>query len=282
MLKSLHTSTADYFLQLTLPPAFGSAYVGEVFACTLCVNNELPRDGDRTVTSVNIVAEMQTPSSQTTPLELDLANSDAARVGLEPGTSIQKIVRFDLQEEGNHVLVVSLSYSENIVPKLQNSASSGRIRTFRKLYQFIARPCLSVRTKTTDLQPLETEDETSQKVMLSRYALEAQLENLTDGLLTLESLDFNANPPFQSSSLNWDVPQPTQGFIEPPTLACREVTQVAFLIAEQSVLGGTEEIPKKELTKDGRTILGMLTIHWRSAMGDPGVLSTGWLTSKRK
>ena len=26
---------------LSLPPAFGSTYVGETFACALCVNNEL-------------------------------------------------------------------------------------------------------------------------------------------------------------------------------------------------------------------------------------------------
>ena len=230
---------------------------------------------------MNIVAEMQTPS-QTISLELDPGDSDATRVGMEPGTTMQKAVRFDLREEGNHVLAVSLSYSENTISKVENSASSGRVRTFRKLYQFIARPCLSVRTKASDLHPLEIEDENSQKVKLSRYALEAQLENLTDALITLEGLTFDAHPPFHSSSLNWDVAQPTQESFEPPTLACREVTQVAFFIGEQNIPGATEETPRKELTKDGRTVLGILTIRWRSAMGDPGILSTGWLTSKRK
>ena len=246
------------------------------------MNNELPPGGDRTVTSVNIIPEMQTPSQVTIPLELHPDNSGATKAGLQAGATVQTIVRFDLREEGNHVLVVSISYSENTILKLENSASSGRVRTFRKLYQFIARPCLSVRTKASDLQPLEIEDQDSQKVILSRYALEAQLENLTDGLITLEDLTFDASPPFESSSLNWDVPLPAGESSEPPTLACREVTQVAFFIREQRRQQMADAAPRKELTKDGRTVLGILTIRWRSAMGDPGVLSTGWLTSKRR
>ena len=62
---------------------------------------------------------------------------------------------------------------------------------------------------------------------------------------------------------------------ECPILAPRDVMQIAFLV-EQRIDG-----PGKEMTKDGRIILGQLTMQWRTAMGDSGSLSTGYLTTKR-
>ncbi|MCJ1476630.1 hypothetical protein MMC13_005298 [Lambiella insularis] len=262
---------------LTLPPIFGAAYVGEQFACTLMANNELPEVADQKVTSVSVTAEMQTPS-QTVPLELNPAHDDAGRSGIKPGESLQKIVRYDLREEGSHVLAVNLSYYESILSKTETSPSSGRARSFKKLYQFQAQPCLSVRTKASDLPSRSAGRERRPGQGYSRYALEAQLENLADGLITVEHLTFEAKSPFRSSSLNWDLPHLDTPQLNVPTLRPREVTQVAFLIEEKDVKVGE---PPKELTKDGRTILGLLTIRWRSAMGEPGILSTGWLTSRR-
>lgn len=250
--------------------------MGESFSCTLCANNELLPSADRTVTSVKMVAEMQTPS-QTMPLELIPDQDEAGRSGLVPGESLQKVVRFDLREEGNHVLAVSVSYSENILSKSANSASGGRVRSFRKLYQFAAQPCLSVRTKTSVLPLPETSNDLRHLAKRSSYALEAQLENLADGLITLENLTFDAKSPFKSTSLNWDIPNLDSKRATAPTLAPREVTQVAFILDEGFEPGDTP----KEYTKDNRVILGLLTIQWRSAFGDPGVLSTGWLTSRR-
>lgn len=251
--------------------------MGESFSCTLCANNELSPSADRTVTSVKLIAEMQTPS-QTVPLELTPDHDEAGRSGLLPGESLQKVVRFDLREEGSHVLAVSLSYSENILSKSANSASGGRVRSFRKLYQFLAQPCLSVRTKASDLPSLDTSNDRRQSAKLSRYALEAQLENLADGPITLDNLTFDAKSPFKSTSLNWDIPNLDSKRATAPTLAPREVTQVAFFIDEDPP-GARDKA--KEFTKDGRAILGVLTIRWRSAFGDPGILSTGWLTSRR-
>ena len=267
-------------MKLTLPPAFGSAYVGELFACTLCINNELPQTTNRMVTSVKVTAEMQTPS-HTLALELIPAHDDSVQSGMASDATVQKIVRFDLREEGSHVLSVSLSYSENTISKLENSASSGRVRSFRKLYQFIARPCLSVRTKASDLA-FTRGDSNSPLTQPSQYVLEAQLENLADGLITLESLSLDAKAPFQATSLNWDIASLEPQSDRLPTLGPREVYQVAFFMEQQNANSGESELPRRELTKDGRTVLGILGIRWRNAMGDPGTLNTGWLTSKRR
>lgn len=198
--------------KVTLPPTFGSAYVGETFACSLCANNELSVDDDsRVVSSVRMMAEMQTPS-QVFPLELtstdgvgggsggdsdgDGGGSGESQFGVvEKGQSLQKIIRFDLKEEGNHVLAVSLSYTETFMAQGRElsagggaQAAGGRVRTFRKLYQFIAQPCLSVRTKATELAPHEVDNRALGpygKSRLLRYALEAQLENVGDGSIVL-------------------------------------------------------------------------------------------------
>src|ERR1700742_3839834 len=95
---------------LGLPPSFGSAHVGETFSCALCANNELqPGQTSKTVSGTRILAKMQTPS-QAVPLELRAAEDVVDEDG--PGSALQRIIRFDLKEEGNHVLAVNVTYTE--------------------------------------------------------------------------------------------------------------------------------------------------------------------------
>jgi len=237
----------------------------------------------RVVSSVRIAAEMQTPA-QTFPLELTPPDDDMSSSGLKPGQSLQKIVRFDLKEEGNHILTVSVNYSETSISIKDNSAASGRVRTFRKLYQFIAQPCLGVRTKASELPPAEVQDteRPSGKVRLLRYALEAQLENLADGAITLQRVSFEPKPPFKSTSINWDVGPDGVEKLDLPKLAPQDVWQVAFLLEQQKEDPDGSEAVRKSLSKDGRAVLGQLAIQWRNSMGDPGTLSTGWLTTRRR
>lgn len=265
-----HTSggTDEQFLfspVLTLPPAFGSAYVGETFSCTLCANNELPADAERQITSIKIQAEMQAPSG-TTSLETAPSDEGLSKFAMEPGGSLQKIVRFDLREEGSHTLAVNLSYSETTISREQ-SASSGRIRTFRKLYQFVCRPCLNVRTKVSNLPGIS-------QSQMERFVVEVQLDNMADSSITLKNASFNPKSAFRTTSLNWDVLEKQDAGC--PIMAPRDVLQIAFLVEQQ------DDSSRKEVTKDGRTILGQLGIQWRTAMGDSGFLTTGWLATKRR
>ncbi|KAL8946764.1 MAG: hypothetical protein Q9222_006885 [Ikaeria aurantiellina] len=262
---------------MTLPPSFGSAYVGETFSCTLCANNELQDDAYRRISNVDISAEMQAPT-QTLPLDLVAASSEETKAGLSIGQSLQRTVRFDLKEEGNHVLAVSLKYTE--IPPNEDELSQGRIRTFRKLYQFVAAPCLSVRTKVSDYPKVEVETEKRLKAKAMTFALEAQLENMADGPITLEKVAFSPKPSFKSMSINWDAPPPNAARSDCPFLMPRDVTQVAFLIKQDSEKQKTKA--QVETTKDGRIILGQLTSQWRTSMGDPGFLTTGWLATRKR
>ena len=278
------SSDQDFILSsnLSLPPSFGSAYVGERFACSLCANNELLDGSTRSISSIKIVAEMQTPS-QHVPLQLHSSPEDESRQTSEPGNPLQKILRFDLKEEGNHVLAVNLTYTET--SSAEGQATSGRPRSFRKLYQFLAQPCLSVRTKATELPSIEVADKTLGpygRSALSRYALEAQLENVSDGTIVLQEAKLRPKLPFGSASLNWDAEEEGEQTANNPILSPRDVLQVAFLVEqEQGVSDGLEEL-KASLKRDGRAVLGQLLISWRGNMGEPGSLSTGNLLSRKR
>lgn len=269
---------------LTLPPAFGSAYVGEAFSCSLCANNELVQgNSTKSITGVRITADIQTPS-QTVSLPVSGAEDDDPNATLDYGASIQRIIRYDLKEEGNHVLIVDLSYIENL-PSQGNTTSTPKARSFRKLYQFAAQPCLSVRTKATELAVQEVPDKSLGpygRSSLLRYVLEAQLENVSEGSIVLEQAKLLAYPPFRGTSLNWDVSRETGQAEENPLQNPRDVLQLAFLVEQEAENSdGLEEL-RANLKRDGRTILGQIALEWRSTMGEKGQLTTGTLLSRKR
>jgi hypothetical protein len=177
---------------LQLPPAFGSAYVGNTFGCTLCANNELEGElgAERRISGVRIEVEMKTPSSTITLLPetkdgaeeepKELEEAERGDGVLAVGGSLQKVIGFHLKEEGSHVLAVTVTYSET-------GKSSGRVRTFRKLYQFVAKSCLVVRTKTGGLGDVAVRDAEGKEGRRKRWALEAQLENVGEEGIVLEA-----------------------------------------------------------------------------------------------
>ncbi|KAL9102587.1 MAG: hypothetical protein Q9163_002267 [Psora crenata] len=208
---------------------------------------------------------MQSPSGT---LPLDLAAVEYSNGSVKPQASLQRNIRFELREEGSHTLAVNISYSETTILKDQ-SASSGRVRTFRKLYQFVARPCLSVRTKVSTLAAEGDGDN-------SALALEAQIDNLADTSIVLKSVAFNPKPAYRAISLNWDAyPLEKGAYTNCPAMAPRDVHQIAFLVEQV-------EGAKKDITRDGRTLLGQLCLRWWSEMGEEGFLTTGMLTAKRR
>ncbi|KAH7356698.1 hypothetical protein BKA65DRAFT_592263 [Rhexocercosporidium sp. MPI-PUGE-AT-0058] len=292
------SSKPDLFILsplLTLPPAFGSAYVGETFSCTLCANNEiLPGSSSaaKIITNVRIEAEMKIPSSGV-PIALTLgpessspntndnengesedggekdaekgAEKDRNGVDLSPTQSLQKVVNFDLKEEGSHVLAVTVTYSET-------TPTSGRIRTFRKLYQFVCKGCMVVRTKTG---ALPSGSGSGEKQRGRRWALEAQLENCGEEIITLDMVVLETREGFRSQGLNWEVVGPGEE-MERPVLMPGDVQQVCFLVEE---VASAEDAPEPV---DGRLVFGILSLGWRGAMGNRGFLSTGALGARLK
>ncbi|KAG5993519.1 hypothetical protein E4U52_001859 [Claviceps spartinae] len=315
-----HASNPDPFLLspiLNLPASFGSAYVGETFSCTLCANNDLPPPSaspspssslsttaapspPKSIRHVRIEAEMKTPSLVGAARKLSLGCPPTEGVDLAPGETLQRLVNFDLKEEGNHVLSVTVSYYEA-------TETSGRTRTFRKLYQFMCKASLIVRTKVGVLGGVvvaaegEGEEEgegegrreegASQRRSSSsgnrrrrsssssggrrKWILEAQLENSSDETMQLDRVDMEVQEGLVCQDCNWGVREGDTGgaaTVQKPILHPGEVEQVCF------VLSLDEERPAEAV--DGRIMFGVLGIAWRGGMGSRGFITTGQLGTR--
>lgn len=262
--------------------------MGETFTCSLCVNNELSQDeSSKAVKFVRISAEVQTPT-QTVPLSLFNASEEVQQEGsvFRPSATVQNILHFDLKEEGNHVLAVSVNYNETRKgPETSSTATSGRSRTFRKLYQFVAQPCLNVRTKTTELPSEEIGDKSFGpygKSKLLRFILEAQLENVGDAEMILDRANLDVCSPFTSNSLNWDAFEDSESSsLKRPMLKPRDVLQLAYTVTQQQNVTEGVDTLNAEIKRSGRIILGQLSIAWTGPMGERGLLTTGNLMTRR-
>lgn len=293
--------------------------MGETFSCTLCANHEAPpaaepapgqspsqpggdapaapRPQRKYIRDVRIEAEMKTPNSSAVT-KLDLSPNattttpadDQAKAGgvdLEPGRTLQRIVNFDLKEEGNHVLGVTVSYYEA-------TDTSGRTRTFRKLYQFICKPSLIVRTKASPLAPAvakasaaspptpppeggDEEDnalgrgDQSGRRKRRRWVLEAQLENCSEDTTELERVVLQLEAGLSYRDCNWEA-----GGSPRPVLHPGEVEQVCFVIEEEESLDGGPGVEEQ----DGKILFGILGIGWRTEMGQRGYLATNKLGTR--
>lgn len=251
---------------------------------------------------------MKTPNS-TAVTKLDLSPSStpdtdpadehgkAGGVDLEPGRTLQRIVNFDLKEEGNHVLGVTVSYYEA-------TDTSGRTRTFRKLYQFICKPSLIVRTKASPLAPALPRASSSAAAAGSpptpppegagedkaaageggeaaapaaggrkrrRWVLEAQLENCSEDTTELERVALQLEPGLSYRDCNWEA-----GGSPRPVLHPGEVEQVCFVIEEEGSPDGGPGVEEQ----DGKILFGILGIGWRTEMGQRGYLATNKLGTR--
>jgi hypothetical protein len=89
-----------------------------------------------------------------------------------------------------------------------------------------------------------------------------------------------ARSPFAATSLNWDTVA-VQGLVKSPIINPRDVHQVAFLLEQEDDEEG-RELLQQDLAKDGKAGLGQLTIQWTTSMGERGILSTAWLSGRRR
>lgn len=177
---------------------------------------------------------------------------------------MQRVVRYDLREDGQHVLAVTVTYTETGAGTGEaEGEEEGTKRTFRKLYQFTAQPAVGVRTKIGELKPKSSGTR--------KFVLEAQLENLTEATVVLETVTLNLAKGLRSKSLNGDDEWSREIGVkrQKTVLAPQNVMQVAFLL-EQRDGEGLEE-------KSVRVLLAQVHIDWRGPLGEKGELTTGWL-----
>jgi hypothetical protein len=215
---------------VALPSSFGNVYVGEQFSCMLSVNAEL---GDGGLVMVNVSISIQLPSQEVYPLVHPEENTSSYQLG--SNENHQHVVHYEAKEAGVHDLIATINYKTD---------GKEDFITFRKHYKFTVGPALNVKTKLS-------------QISADLYAIEAQVENVTNGTMVLETTELL--PPE-----GWT----TERFETVPTapLLPKDVWQWAFTVQRDS-----------ESDRDVASIgTGKLTLGWRrEPLGEKGWLTTG-------
>jgi len=229
---------------LVLPQSFGNIYLGETFTCYVCVHN----DSTEVVQGVRLKADLQTASQRINLVpgqgEQDQQGSTShSRDELSPGSTIDAVLYHEVKELGTHILVCEVTYSNSL--------------SFRKFFKFQVLKPLDVKTKFYNCSES------------SQVFLEAQVQNITSGVLTLDRVTLEPSHTFTVESLV--AGQGEEGGV----VAKGECLQVGDAWQYLFCLTPRPEISSKILRQV--TNIGKLDIVWRSLLCDRGRLQTSQL-----
>lgn len=218
----------------------GLVYVGEQFSSMISVNNSADLTNNKTY-NTTLSANIQLPSSEI--VQLLQPDSEESTTALNPDETTQKLVTYEPKEAGLHTLTVKLIY------KLADDEAALPV-TFLKHYQFNATPGFSVKTKLSQLGGSDQKKDV--------YTIEAQIENITNATLTLETASLVPADGWQSEPFSKE---------ESRIMSQRDVYQTAFLIQKEN-----EEVEPSQPVGMAR-----LGLTWRRQMGEKGTMMTGSL-----
>nr|CAD7198877.1 unnamed protein product [Timema douglasi] len=215
-------------------------YLGETFSSYICVHN----DSNQVAKEVFVKADLQT-SSQRIPL-----SNNGAAPELRQQETLDDVIHHEVKEVGTHILVCEVSYLT-----LTNTRQS-----FRKFFKFQVLKPLDVKTKFYNAESDEV-------------YLEAQVQNITNGPISLEKVSLESSHLFTVTSLN-NVAGGEENesvFGQVNVVQPQSSRQFLYCLA-----------PQPSLTSDlkllsGATNIGKLDIVWRSNLGERGRLQTSQL-----
>lgn len=233
----METLAAGQFL--LLPQSFGNIYLGETFSCYVCVHNET----NQPVQSVSIKADLQT-NSQRIPLTTH-QNQTSVMLGVDE--TLSDVIHHEVKDIGTHILVCEVTYMSNY----------STLASFRKYFKFEVMKPLDVKTKFYNA---DSDD----------VYLEAQVQNITSGPITLEQVALESSQQFSVRSLNETV-DGASVFGNITLLQPQESCQYLYCLS-----------PKENVSKDIKLLvaaknIGKLDIVWRSNLGEKGRLQTSQL-----
>lgn len=233
----METLAAGQFL--LLPQSFGNIYLGETFSCYVCVHNET----NQPVQSVSIKADLQT-SSQRIPLTTH-QNQVSTMLGVEE--TLSDVIHHEVKDLGTHILVCEVTYM----------STYNTLASFRKFFKFEVMKPLDVKTKFYNA---ESDD----------VYLEAQVQNITSGCITLEQVALESSQQFTVKSLN-ENEDGSSVFGDMTLLQPQESCQYLYCLT-----------PRENISVDIKMLaaaknIGKLDIVWRSNLGEKGRLQTSQL-----
>lgn len=233
----METLAAGQFL--LLPQSFGNIYLGETFSCYVCVHNET----NQPVQSVSIKADLQT-NSQRIPLSTQQSHSPTM---LDVDETLSDVIHHEVKDLGTHILVCEVTYMSNY----------STLASFRKFFKFEVMKPLDVKTKFYNA---ESDD----------VYLEAQVQNITSGPITLEQVSLESSQQFSVKSLN-EIVDGLSVFGDITLLQPQESCQYLYCLTPK------ENIAKEIKLLSAAKNIGKFDIVWRSNLGEKGRLQTSQL-----
>lgn len=234
---------------LSLPGSFGTVHVGEPFSSLLSVAKD---NEDGPPVAVSLSASMllpEIPGSGTGQRSVTLLKDGPEQLLDQANPTHQHVVSYEAKDPGLHVLNVTITYR---VIADHNADSDDSIKetstiTFRKNYRFTATLGISVKTKVSRLESTDL------------HLIEAQIENVSDSIMTLETVELLAQEGFDSSNCDEDAN------LNPPTLQPTDIWQQLFIV-KRGEMTPVQASPHQS----------KLTLSWRrEPMGEKGWLTTG-------
>eukprot|EP00088_Acartia_fossae_P068274 TRINITY_DN8624_c0_g1_i4.p1 TRINITY_DN8624_c0_g1~~TRINITY_DN8624_c0_g1_i4.p1 ORF type:complete len:436 (+),score=49.72 TRINITY_DN8624_c0_g1_i4:160-1308(+) len=225
---------------LILPQAFGSIYLGETFYSYICIHN----DSTESCRKITLKADLQTSTQRISLV------SGQDELKLAPGETIDHVIQHEVKELGSHILVCDVTYSSQSAEKLN----------FRKFFKFQVMKPLDVKTKFYNADKDEV-------------YLEAQVQNITQGIITLDKVLLEPSNIFTVKTLSVeDENEDSESgiFSNCTALQPQDSWQYLFCLSPKTGLSNDKLV--KTITS-----IGKLDIVWRTPFGDKGRLQTSQL-----
>ncbi|TMW64895.1 hypothetical protein Poli38472_009062 [Pythium oligandrum] len=238
---------------LILPDSFGEIFLGNSFSSYISVINQYACD----LRDVGLTANIQCANDR-----VDLHDNRFARTGRSPppnptkvlsaGSSLDMVVDYPLNQVGNHVLRVGVSYLD---------PATNEPKSLRKFYRFAVQNPLVISFKHL-------------KQSAEESLVEAQIRNVAKLPLFIDSIRFMPVSPFVAEELELETSTKAlvddasvQGFLEggPQTLLNpQEEVQRVFRVRYDTAVDPAAVNAQTSLN------LGRLHVGWKTAVGEAG------------
>ncbi|KAL4715936.1 hypothetical protein ACJJTC_013236 [Scirpophaga incertulas] len=194
------------------------------------------------VQNVSIKADLQTNSQR-----IPLTTQQNQPIILDVDETLSDVIHHEVKDLGTHILVCEVTYM----------STYNTLASFRKFFKFEVMKPLDVKTKFYNA---ESDD----------VYLEAQVQNITSGPITLEQVSLESSQQFTVKSLN-EIDDGQSVFGEITLLQPQESCQYLYCLT-----------PKENIARDIKLLtsaknIGKFDIVWRSNLGEKGRLQTSQL-----
>ncbi|GAA5838121.1 hypothetical protein JCM11251_004714 [Rhodosporidiobolus azoricus] len=268
---------------LRVPAEFGRIYLGETFSAVLSLSNDSPSSPTNSpdsvlahapVLKVEIHTSLNPQTGQPTNKHLLATVSPTSAEGLIPGSSTETTVSHELKELGQHALVCTVQYGQEV--EVEGGEKRVVSRSFRKVYKFDVASPLSVRTKAHS-PPSTCASSSLSPTQRSLIFLEVQVHNHHASSLFFERMRFEPLLPEGEGEgglkMAEGFPDPNEGLFDGAADALLPPGGVRQFLY---VLDQSEE-ERKRAEPGTNQGLGRLDIIWRTPHGEVGRLQSSTL-----